>query len=69
MSPEVIAVLGFVALFAMMLLRVPIGIAMGIVGVLGFASLTALYPAMNLLAQSPIRSPPIGTSRSSRCSS
>lgn len=55
MTPEVIAVLGFVALFVLMLLRVPIGIAMGIVGVLGFASLTALFPAMNLLAQSPIR--------------
>jgi C4-dicarboxylate transporter, DctM subunit len=55
MTQEVIAVLGFVALFAMMLLRVPIGIAMGVVGVLGFASLTSLFPAMNLLAQSPIR--------------
>jgi C4-dicarboxylate transporter, DctM subunit len=55
MTQEAIAVLGFVALFALMLLRVPIGIAMGVVGVLGFASLTALYPAMNLLAQSPIR--------------
>jgi tripartite ATP-independent transporter DctM subunit len=55
MSPELIAVLGFVALFALMLVRVPIGIAMGLVGVLGFASLTAMFPAMNLLAQSPIR--------------
>ena len=33
MSPEAIAVLGFVALFVLMVLRVPIGIAMGMVGV------------------------------------
>src|ERR687897_146623 len=38
-----------------MALRVPIGIAMGIVGVAGFALLSSLYPALNLLAQSPIR--------------
>src|SRR5687767_4340708 len=55
MTQEGIAVLGFVALFALMLLRVPIGIAMGVVGVLGFAALSAFYPALNLLAQSPIR--------------
>jgi C4-dicarboxylate transporter, DctM subunit len=55
MGPEAIAILGFVALFALMVLRVPIGVAMAVVGVLGFAALTALYPGLNLLAQSPIR--------------
>jgi C4-dicarboxylate transporter, DctM subunit len=55
MSQEVIAVLGFVVLFVLMALRVPIGIAMGIAGVGGFAVLSAFYPALNLLAQSPIR--------------
>ena len=38
MSNEVIAIGGFVALFALMAVRVPIGIAMGIVGVGGFAA-------------------------------
>jgi len=55
MGQETIAILGFVALFALMLLRVPIGVAMGVVGVLGFAALSALSPGFNLLAQSPIR--------------
>ena len=36
MSTDAVAVIGFVALFALMLLRVPVGIAMGMVGVLGF---------------------------------
>ena len=55
MSSDVVGALGFVLLFALMLVRVPIGIAMGIVGVGGFAYLTSINPALNLLAQSPIR--------------
>jgi tripartite ATP-independent transporter DctM subunit len=55
MDPSLIAILGFVLLFALMLLRVPVGIAMGMVGVGGFASIAGLGPAMKLLAQSPIR--------------
>lgn len=38
-----------------MVLRVPVGVAMGIVGVGGFGLLAATKPALNLLAQSPIR--------------
>src|SRR5271170_7916829 len=37
LSTDVVAVLGFVVLFALMLLRVPVGMAMGLVGVSGFA--------------------------------
>src|SRR6202451_840503 len=37
MSTDAVAILGFVALFALMLLRVPVGMAMGLVGVTGFA--------------------------------
>jgi tripartite ATP-independent transporter DctM subunit len=55
MSPDLVALLGFIALFAMMLVRVPIGIAMGLVGVFGFAAITRLDAALNLLATSPIR--------------
>ena len=33
MSADAIAILGFVALFVLMLLRVPVGMAMGLVGV------------------------------------
>ena len=39
MNPDAVAVIGFVALFALMLLRVPVGMAMGLVGVSGFAYL------------------------------
>ena len=37
MSTDAIAVLGFVVLFALMLLRVPVGMAMGLVGVTGYS--------------------------------
>jgi tripartite ATP-independent transporter DctM subunit len=56
MSTDAVAVIGFVALFTLMMLRVPVGIAMGTVGVLGFGYLIGdLSPALRLLAQSPIR--------------
>jgi tripartite ATP-independent transporter DctM subunit len=55
MSTDAVAVIGFVALFVLMLLRVPIGIAMGVVGVVGFGYLADFGPALRILAQSPIR--------------
>ena len=39
MSPDAIAMTGFAILFALMLLRVPVGMAMGLVGVTGYALL------------------------------
>jgi C4-dicarboxylate transporter DctM subunit len=36
LSSEAVAVIGFIVLFALMLLRVPVGMAMGLVGVSGF---------------------------------
>ncbi len=55
MDQNVIAIGGFVALFALMLLRFPIGLAMGAVGVAGFGAIVGFDPALKLLAQSPIR--------------
>ena len=56
MSTDAVAATGFVSLFALMLLRVPVGIAMGLVGVLGFGYLIGdIGPALKMLAQSPIR--------------
>jgi C4-dicarboxylate transporter, DctM subunit len=56
MSTDAVAVTGFLALFALMMLRVPVGIAMGTVGVLGFGYLVGdIMPALKLLSQSPIR--------------
>ena len=56
MSTDAVAITGFLALFALMMLRVPVGIAMGTVGVLGFGYLIGdITPALKLLSQSPIR--------------
>lgn len=55
LSSDLVAILGFVALFAMIFARVPVGIAMGLVGVGGFAAVVGPQPALNLLATSPIR--------------
>ncbi len=56
MNEHAVAVTGFVVLFVLMLLRVPVGIAMGLVGIVGFGYLNQDWAsAMSLLAQSPIR--------------
>jgi C4-dicarboxylate transporter DctM subunit len=52
---DLVALVGFIALFVMMLLRVPIGVAMGLVGLGGFATVVGIDPALNLLATSPLR--------------
>jgi tripartite ATP-independent transporter DctM subunit len=55
MSQDVIAVAGFVALFTLMLLRVPVGMAMGLVGVTGFGMITGFGPALKLIGQTSMR--------------
>ena len=54
MDRDLVALLGFVGMFVLMALRVPIGIAMGIAGVLGFAALTSMQTGLNLLANVPL---------------
>jgi tripartite ATP-independent transporter DctM subunit len=51
----VVALTGFAAMLAMMLIRVPIGVCLGIVGIAGFAWLNGWWPALGLLVHSPIR--------------
>src|ERR1700757_1535679 len=55
MSTDAVAVIGFVALFALMLLRVPVGMAMGLVGVSGFAYLVGGGPALKLVGTTSMR--------------
>ncbi len=56
MSTDAVAVTGFLSLFALMMLRVPVGISMGTVGVLGFGYMIGdITPALKILSQSPIR--------------
>jgi tripartite ATP-independent transporter DctM subunit len=52
-DPLVLAALGFVAMFVLMALHVPIGVAMGVVGAAGFAMLVGVKPALSLLASEP----------------
>jgi tripartite ATP-independent transporter DctM subunit len=54
MDRDLVALLGFVLMFSLMAVRVPIGVAMGIAGVGGFALLSGVTPALNLLANVPL---------------
>src|SRR3979490_2831436 len=55
MSTDAVAILGFIALFTLMLLRVPVGMAMGLVGVSGFSYLVGGTPALKLVGQTSMR--------------
>jgi len=56
MSTDLVAVLGFVSLFVLMLLRVPVGMAMGLVGVTGFGYLAGSTPALKIVGHTSMRS-------------
>ena len=55
LSPDAVALIGFVALFALMLLRVPVGMAMGLVGVCGYSYIVGSGPALKLIGQTSMR--------------
>jgi len=55
LSPDAVAVIGFVALFTLMLLRVPVGMAMGLVGVCGYSYIVGTGPALKLIGQTSMR--------------
>jgi C4-dicarboxylate transporter, DctM subunit len=55
LSPDTVAVIGFLVLFALMLLRVPVGMAMGLVGVSGFGYLVGGGPALKMVGQTSMR--------------
>ena len=56
LSPDAVAIIGFLVLFGLMLLRVPVGMAMGLVGVTGYAYIAGPGPALKLIGQSSMRS-------------
>ncbi|MCL2026006.1 MAG: TRAP transporter large permease [Leptospirales bacterium] len=51
MSATTIGIIGIVSLFALILFRMPIGFLMTIIGAVGFAAITGIEPALNLLAK------------------
>jgi C4-dicarboxylate transporter DctM subunit len=55
MSTDGVAVIGFVVLFALMLLRVPVGMAMGLVGVTGFGYIVGGLPALKMVGLTSMR--------------
>src|ERR1700688_756736 len=55
MSTDAGAAIGFLVLFTLMLLRVPVGMAMGLVGVSGFAYLVNGTAALKLVGQTSMR--------------
>ncbi|HXQ65058.1 MAG TPA: TRAP transporter permease [Alphaproteobacteria bacterium] len=55
MGADTVAIAGFIVLFALMLLRVPVGMALGLVGVGGFAYLVGGEPALKLVGQTSMR--------------
>lgn len=54
MDRDLVALFGFVGMFVLMAVRVPIGISMAVAGVGGFALLSGPGPALNLLANVPL---------------
>jgi C4-dicarboxylate transporter, DctM subunit len=55
MSTNAVAVTGFIALFALMLLRMPVGMAMGLVAVTGYGYLNGAVPALKMVGQTSMR--------------
>ena len=55
MTGNAVAILGFVSLFVLMLLRVPVGMAMGLVGVSGFAYLVNGDAALKIIGHTSMR--------------
>jgi tripartite ATP-independent transporter DctM subunit len=53
LSPNLIGVIGIVVMLALLALRMPIGIAMLLVGIVGFATLAGVQPALQALATAP----------------
>lgn len=55
MDADWVAIVAFVALFVLIALRIPVGIALSAIGIGGFAVLAGPTPALKLLALSPLR--------------
>src|SRR5437879_4342977 len=55
MSANAVAIIGFLVLFGLMLMRVPVGMAMGLVGVTGFGWIVGSGPALKMIGQTSMR--------------
>jgi len=55
LNTDLVAGIGFVVLFVLMLLRVPVGMAMGLVGVTGYGYIVGMDPALKMVGQTTMR--------------
>jgi C4-dicarboxylate transporter DctM subunit len=55
MDTDAVAIVGFITLFALMMLRVPVGMAMGLVGVAGFSYLVNWDAAFKIVGHTSMR--------------
>jgi len=55
MSNDMVALVGFAVLFVLMLARVPVGMAMGLVGITGYSYIVGSGPAMKLVSLTSMR--------------
>ena len=53
MSPEIIGIVGFGALVGLVLLRVPVAVALGLVGLVGYAAIEGWEKALNTAGATP----------------
>ncbi|MBD0417209.1 TRAP transporter large permease [Oryzicola mucosus] len=53
MDPLFIALIGFIVMMVLILLHVPIGVSMALVGVVGFAQIVGWEPALTLMGSEP----------------
>ena len=53
MDPLLVALVGFIVMMLLIVLHVPIGVSMALVGVAGFASIVGWGPAVSLMASEP----------------
>lgn len=64
MRTDTVAINGLLSLFGRMMLQVPVGIAMGTIGVVGSGYMIGdIHPALKPLSQSPMPPPPTPNSR------
>ena len=51
MSPTIVGIIGIIALFTLIFIRMPIGFLMAIIGFFGFASIVTVDASLNLIAK------------------
>jgi len=54
MSPQTVGIIGFVVMVAMIFLRVPVAIALGVVGTVGYAALNGWTQSLQVLGRVPL---------------